>query len=324
MAEAYFRNYPIRTFLRDGTELPIYSQLGQAEWIYSLLASCGITIGSVFEAGAHSPNLNSNSRIFIENGWEAYLIESDQSHAHSWSEYLSTISLGKRDKVSIINREIPYESNGLESLFLSLSIKSLDVLFFDIDGGEYQLLESLNATQPNIVCVEADNGYPLNISYVPNHIRHLDQCSHRAMYEMMIRKGYIYLTGLAQDLIFVTPDLLHETILKYRPDLPYGEDFFFQTAHRNFENYFRIWDNWPQNIAAGVVTVEYFSTRLRRLVNNNQHSEASIFHQECLRVLDCLFLFMRISDRHFPLVDIAAEEILAFKDEFKHLSRHMV
>ena len=59
----------------------------------------------------------------------------------------------------------------------------LDVLFLDIDGGEYQLLNGFiaNECRPKIICVEYDNTFPLSIDYVPTKYRH--QASSIAFYK---------------------------------------------------------------------------------------------------------------------------------------------
>ena len=164
------------------------SQLGQSEYIFSWMESYGIKDGTCFEAGAGSPDWISNSKVFIENGWKAYLVERDQLSCEKWK----SLAL---DNVSIFNTSIPYRQDGLITIFKENKIpQDIDVLFFDIDGGEYQLLEGFisGGYRPKVICVEYAYAFPISIDYIPTSICHGRQASSSA-FLMLSSSGYIYL-----------------------------------------------------------------------------------------------------------------------------------
>ena len=156
------------------------SQFGQSEWIFQFLVTCGINDGVVFEAGASSPHRINNSSVFRKNGFRALLCEAEKNVYDEWQDVDS-------DCVNIVNKRIDYDRKGLERILDELQAPfSLEVLFFDIDGGEYQLLEGLDSYRPKMICVEYDNAYPLNIDYIPLRTRHgFQQASSLAMFKLM-------------------------------------------------------------------------------------------------------------------------------------------
>ena len=130
------------------------SQWGQSEWIYEFLLQCGIKEGVVFEAGAASPKLVCNSTIFRKNGFSTLLCESNSEYCEEWRGINDSL-------ITLIEARINYSPSGLENILKELKAPfSLDALFFDIDGGEYQLIEGLDNYRPKIICIEYDNAYP--------------------------------------------------------------------------------------------------------------------------------------------------------------------
>jgi hypothetical protein len=181
------------------------SQFGQAEWILEFFCSQGYTTGTVFEAGAHSPFSISNASCFIRSGWKAILVESQTEYAEAWSDL-------KLPDVAIHNATISYGARSLDRLFSQLNAPlSLDIMFLDIDGGEYHLLRDMVDYRPKVICVEYDNSYPLSIDYVPKSAYHgvrSGQASSRAMYRLMQEKGYIYINSFFLDHVFIDSSFL--------------------------------------------------------------------------------------------------------------------
>ena len=54
-----------------------------AEWLLKF-AKLGIDKSHVFEAGASTPHSISNSRCFIDEGWNATLVEALDEHCNEW------------------------------------------------------------------------------------------------------------------------------------------------------------------------------------------------------------------------------------------------
>jgi len=174
------------------------SHLGQAEYILQLWQSFGLDSGVVFEAGAAQPDYISNSLPFIDNGWHGLVCESDSDSCQQW------LALGN-NRIEVLNEAIPYLPEGLDLTLKSLGAqtKGCDVLFLDIDGGEFHLLEGMSIVRPRLICVEHDNSFPINFEYVPRFIQHARQSSSAAMVKMMRSKGYLLLRSFFQDLIFI-------------------------------------------------------------------------------------------------------------------------
>jgi len=106
------------------------------------------------------------------------------------------------------NKYISYAETGLEDILHECGCcKELDVLFFDIDGGEYQLFRGLISFRPKIVCIEYDNSFPLSINYVPRMIRHHQnggQASSTAFFHLFRQKRYTYIRSFFK-IIFSYP-----------------------------------------------------------------------------------------------------------------------
>ena len=165
------------------------SQFGQAEWILDLMNSCGVEGGTVFEAGAQSPHEISNSKCFIEAGWNAVLVEAESHHCDEWSKI-------QNDRIEIYNELIPYTPNSMDTI-LSRTVRDrkLDVLFLDIDGSEYYQIKHMSQFRPSVICVEYDNSYPLSIDYIPKMLFHSvpsGQASSKATFKLMLQRLCIY------------------------------------------------------------------------------------------------------------------------------------
>jgi hypothetical protein len=265
-----------------------FSQFGQAEWLLQLAKTMGIAEGSVFEAGAASPHAISNSRCFINAGWQSYLVEASTEHCKEWE------SLNLRNVV-IYNKKINYDPSGIDSLLSEIKVPyDLDVFFLDIDGGEYQLLEGMNSFRPKLICAEYDNSYPLSIDFVPRQIRHSvesAQCSSRAMFRLMSEKGYTYIKSFFLDHIFIANEVIGKN--QDNPDLQLvGRKAFCKLAPRHLYDFRAVLLN--QDAGKGGNGVEFFQRKLLNLVEHGYIQEAShyyfmlsqIFHSYCPLVVE--------------------------------------
>ena len=245
-----------------------YSQFGQAEWLLNFSDSIGISQGVVFEAGAHTPKKLSNSMCFIEAGWRAILIESDEDHCRQWNEM-------NRGNIEIHCAEIKYNHNGLQQLLYDINApRDIDVFFFDIDGGEYQLLNGLTEFRPKIICVEYDNSYPLSIEFIPTQIRHNSQASSRAMYNLMTSKGYTYLRSFFQDHIFIANEVLHE--IKACIQFPIGKDAFIASATKNLFQFSTTLLGQVED--QGGSGIDFYSSKVANLIDHGYIQEAKDYY----------------------------------------------
>ena len=245
-----------------------YSQYGQSEWLLNFSNSIGLAEGVVFEAGAHSPKSISNSMCFIEAGWRAILIEPSEEFCRQWNE----MNLGN---IEIHCTGIKYDQNGLQSLLYDIKApREIDVLFLDIDGGEYHLLRGLSAFRPKLICVEYDNSYPLSINFVPSQIRHGIQASSLAMFNLMTSKGYTYIRSFSQDHIFIANEVLHG--IKELIQFPIGRDSFVVSAPANLYKFHKVLLNQQKD--QGGKGIDYYSSKLSNLIDHGYLQEAKSYY----------------------------------------------
>ena len=256
------------------------SQFGQAEYILSRLEDLGIRNGTCFEAGASSPEYISNSKPFIAKGWKAYLVERDQHNCEKWESL-------QLNNVSIFNAAIPYKKDGLKYIFDNHMIPyDIDVMFLDIDGGEYQLLDQfINHTyQPKVICVEYDNSFPLSINCVPSEICHGRQASSMSFYKLMSSAGYVYVNTFCHDHIF-----LSESFAKKMGINPPPFEFFCATATNNlyqFDNVFL--GQKPDQADLGV---NFYEEKIKMLISEC-HPHAVNFYSYVVGGLSCCYNFI--------------------------------
>ena len=176
------------------------SHSGQDTFVYELTANWQKKTEEiiVMEVGARDGLDESNSKLFRDKGFLCLLGESDKKYSNSL--------LNLKSKNCLISSEpIPYKAGGLDAYIdNSFEGKCPDILFLDIDGGEYGLIET-SSLFPEVVCVEYNRNLMPNSMFTPQSIGHgiLKQASPLAIVEMMLSRGY-ELSGLFwNDMVFV-------------------------------------------------------------------------------------------------------------------------
>jgi hypothetical protein len=254
----------------------IRSQFGQAEFCLDLLSKISKSCSSrmCVEIGGNLPRTGSNSACFILADYDCHIVEANSYYTDEWT------SLNLPPRIKIHNKTVEYKSDGLTSLLLDFQVElDFSILFLDIDGAEYHLLDGMSIHRPAIICVEVDNGFPLNINFVPPSIRHgMDggQASALAMYKLLSRKGYLFLKTFGQDLVFI--DAKYADILfSSGHELPVGLAAFIKSAPHGIYNPVVILVNQSDNNpTAGI---DLYRKKIDLLIHNDQLTEASnLFH----------------------------------------------
>lgn len=289
------------------------SQFGQSEWIFQFLAVCGINEGVVFEAGAASPHSINNSSIFRRNGFRALLCEANEKTYEEWKGV-------DRSCLTIVNKRIDYGRRGLERLLDELQAPfSLEVLFFDIDGGEYQLLEGLDSYRPKLICVEYDNSYPLSIDYVPSRTRHgFQQASSLAMFKLMRSKGYKYLKSFFHDHVFIADEFVeqHSDSIE-RSNIKYGDDLFFDEAPKHLYQLNAVCASQAEG--SGAAGIDFYEWKLRNLISSECLVDAKNFYCHLCASFDALIPLVRSrGDAYFSQYVTALE---SFRSSYLWLVR---
>lgn len=210
--------------------------------------------------------------MLIDKDWQAYLVEASSANCKEW-EMLNL------KNVVVYNKKIDYDHNGLDRLLSEISAPfDIDVLFLDIDGGEYQLLEGMNSFRPKLICAEYDNSYPLSIDFVPRQIRHSvesAQCSSKAMFRLMSEKGYTYVKSFFLDHVFIANEVIHKN--QDNPNLQVvGRQAFCKFAPRHLYDFRAVLLN--QDAGKGGNGIGFFQTKLQNLVENGYIQEASHYY----------------------------------------------
>jgi len=143
----------------------VYSQFGEDGIIQHLFDRIGYGSKICCEFGAWDGIHFSNCRNLILGGWQAVMIEGDDKRFEDLCR-----NYVDNPFVKSINRFVDTADNNLDAILEDLHIASLDFLSIDIDGLDYQIMESLQ-TRPRIICVEVNAGHnPEDRSAIPPNI----------------------------------------------------------------------------------------------------------------------------------------------------------
>lgn len=176
-----------------------YSHSGQDVFIYGLISwwekpPAEIT---VMEVGARDGLDESNSRLFRERGYRCLLGEADNKYHAKLMELNS-------NNCFVSCNPISYSPGGLDAYIDDhFDGKSPDILFLDIDGGEYHLIEG-SMLFPEIVCIEYNRNLMPDSMFIPKNIESgiFKQASPLAIIRMMLGRGYDLKGIFWNDMVF--------------------------------------------------------------------------------------------------------------------------
>jgi len=141
-----------------------FSQNGEDGIIQHIFESIGAG-NTCCEFGAWDGVHFSNCRNLILQGWRAVMIEGDQE---KYSALVRTYQ--NNSSVIAVDRFVDTANNSLDRILHEHEVTTLDFLSIDIDGLDYQILESLHV-RPKVICIEVNAGHdPRNQSRIPAHI----------------------------------------------------------------------------------------------------------------------------------------------------------
>lgn len=218
----------------------------------------------VFEIGAHDGWYNSNSRLFRDAGCECLLGEADPRH------YPSLLKL-ESPQCRIIMSGLSYKANGLDQYLDANNVARVpDIVFLDIDGGEFYLLAGMQC-RPAIICVEFERTLMADAHYIPRIFDYGHQASAVATYELMVAKGYFLADATFNDLIFVNADSLVDPSLacKHALSKTYMLTNYWQLGLNPVHSLFSF--RYPED--PGNVFVMYHST-VNKLIQNDRRDLA--------------------------------------------------
>ncbi len=143
-----------------------YSQNGEDGVINTIFSIIGTTNKFCCEFGAWDGLHLSNTRLLIEKGWGALLIESDKERHDQLVK-----NFARNKKVKSLNVLVDDEGNSLSNLFKrTQSPKNFDFISIDIDGLDYYVLKSMDVS-PRLICIEVNAGHsPLATKLLPKNV----------------------------------------------------------------------------------------------------------------------------------------------------------
>jgi hypothetical protein len=142
----------------------IFSQNGEDGIIQYIFDSIGGG-STCCEFGAWDGIHFSNCRNLILHGWHAIMIEGDQEKYSALARTYQDMST-----VKPLHRFVDTADNSLDRILYEHDFRTLDFLSIDIDGLDYEILESLHV-RPKVICIEVNAGHdPRNQSRIPAHI----------------------------------------------------------------------------------------------------------------------------------------------------------
>jgi hypothetical protein len=196
-----------------------YSQHGEDEILAALFRKLGIEQGTCVEFGAYDGMHLSNTRMFVEQGWQAVLIEADAKRF----EALSTGTCGFKD-VTLVKRVVGFDApDTLDEILAEapwFPSRDFDLVSIDIDGCDYHVWEASKLT-PKVVCIEMNPTFPNTAIYVqPRDLTVQHGSSLHALALLAEKKGYALYATTIGNAIFVRNDL------RERAGVPLYDDLY--------------------------------------------------------------------------------------------------
>lgn len=190
-------------FLQSLERWNVYSQWGEDAILDGIFKRIGTANKWCCEIGAADGLFFSNTRLFIQDGWAALLVEADEAAAQkAWDLYV------ENQRVTVwCGKAVATGRDSIDSLLAEHQAPlDLDLLSIDVDGQDYYLFNSLMKYAPRVVVVE----------YAPDaermFIPPLDgegQAGIDAMRYVAEARGYEVVVATQTNLICVRKDLAH-------------------------------------------------------------------------------------------------------------------
>ena len=168
-----------------------------------ILRRMKIEQGICAEFGAWDGLYNSNTKILIDKGWQAVLIEPDDQ---KYTELVKNFSHNKN--VSCVKSFV----NDTDSLFDDIidkeDIREIDFCSIDIDGLDLEVFETFEKYLPKLLCIEGGQVVHPYADRLPTNIsKNNIQQSLKVMAESFARKGYKLLCSY-QDSFFIKEEYI--------------------------------------------------------------------------------------------------------------------
>jgi hypothetical protein len=195
-------NLPLTKF-----EHSVFSQFGEdgvIKYLLNALSDLGVDLSyRCCEFGAwDGKHLSNTMNLIMNEKFHGVLIEADPS------KFLDLLKNTTELSVLALNEFVQPEGNTLQEIFKRNAIPyDLDILSIDIDGSDYQILESLDELRPKILVIEYNPSIPLDFLYV-NPIGLSRGSSALSLANLAKEKGYVLVHRTSVNLVFIKKEFL--------------------------------------------------------------------------------------------------------------------
>ncbi len=192
----------------EGVELwSVYSQNHEEALIKAILDRIGTENRWCCEAGAADGLFMSNTRLLVDDGWSALLVEPDEDDFRKLKEQFGDRADVHLRQGFLVSRPENAPEAKLDDLLDGVGApRDLDVLSLDVDSSEYYLVLSLTKFKPRVLVVEYNSlAEPM---FIPP-LRGPGQAGHMAMRYVCEARGYDVVCRTPTNLICVRKELSH-------------------------------------------------------------------------------------------------------------------
>lgn len=200
----------------EGQKRDVTSQFGEDGYVRALFDRIGTVNRWCFEVGAVDGLVYSNSKQWVDEGWNAVLIESD-------AEQFKKLEERSTERVHVVHEHVNADS--MDTILADAGAPvDMDLGVIDIDGQDYHVWEGMQTHRPRVMLVEyAYNTHREPDAFVPplagpqtNGTRGsyarisiaLGQANFRAIMELGKAKGYTPLVATYCNILFCREELL--------------------------------------------------------------------------------------------------------------------
>jgi hypothetical protein len=190
-------------------ENSVYSQFGEDGVINHLLtalreAEVALSFRSCELGAWDGKHLSNTMNLILNQNFQGVLIEADPI------KFADLQTNSAELQIVALNEFVEPDGNTLEEIFQRNRIPiDLDVLSIDIDGSDYQILQSLNDMRPKIIVIEYNPSIPLDFVYI-NPVGLSRGSSALAIVNLAKEKGYSLVHRTSVNLILILNEHLEK------------------------------------------------------------------------------------------------------------------
>ena len=175
-----------------------YSQNGEDGIIEAILSLVGISNRWCLEVGAHDGVEYSNTYSLVRQGWNAICIEFScqfEAMERTYKDYNNAILV--RQQIS------PRAPDDLDTILGKHGAPiDIQLAVIDIDGDDYHVWKALEIYKPEIVMIEFNPSFPLNVEFIQKEGEYIGS-SLLSLVLLGIEKGYNLVCVVANNAIFL-------------------------------------------------------------------------------------------------------------------------